>query len=107
MNKFINNVEIQGIIGSVRETQIGEQYVYNISVCTEYRYTSKDGMGVVENTWHSVTFWSSTKRDVQKGKWIHVKGHLKMQMWSASDGSNRTSIIIQANNNDVELLNNK
>ena len=104
MNKFINDVEIQGVIGSIRENQIDEQYVYNLSVCTDYRYMSKDGMGVIESTWHSITFWSSKKWNLEKGKWIHVKGHLKMKQWTGADGTNRTSIIVQANENDVELL---
>lgn len=107
MKQFINKVEIQGVIGSVRENQIGEQFVYNISVCTNYSHVSKDGFGVIENTWHNITFWSDCKKSVEKGKWIHVKGYLKIQKWIASDGSDRTSVIIQANANDVELLEDK
>lgn len=96
MNKFINNVEIQGVVGNVRENQIGDKYVYDVSVCTEASYTSKDTW-VIDTTWHSVKIWKDSKlEDLVKGKWVNVKGHLKLQKYVDASGNDRTYQYIYA-----------
>lgn len=101
MNKFINNVELQGIVGFCKETKVNDQYVYNISLCTETSHSGKDGY-VINTTWHQVRYWSNESLGELKGKWIHVKGYLNVQRYVASDGSDKSFHFINAK--DLEIL---
>ena len=101
MNKFINNVELQGVVGVCKETKVNDQYVYNISLCTEAGYSGKDGY-VISTTWHQVRYWSNESLGELKGKWIHIKGYLNVQKYVGSDGSDKTFHYVNAK--DLEVL---
>ncbi len=49
----LNRIEIRGIVGSVFVKSIGNTKVANISVATDYGYTTKDGSSVIETTCYS------------------------------------------------------
>ena len=89
----LNRIEIRGIVGSVRVQNVGNTKVANISVATDYGYTTKDGSAVIETTWHYVTAWEG--RDIQnldqlkKGSFVHVLGRLQNRKYTAVDGTER------------------
>ena len=78
-----------------------KRQVANISVATDYGYTTKDGNSVIETTWHYVTAWEV--KDIQnldqlkKGSFIHVLGRLRNRKYTAADGTERIAYDIMAN----------
>ena len=52
--EYINRMELQGVVGSVREIPVGNMKVVRFSVCTEYAYKDKSGASVIDCAWHSV-----------------------------------------------------
>ena len=50
--EFINRVELQGIIGSVRQYTIGTQKGFQLTVATNRVYRDKDGNPVIETQLH-------------------------------------------------------
>lgn len=101
----LNKIEIRGIIGSVRVQNVGDTKVANISVATNYGYTSRDGSAVIETTWHYVTAWEG--KDIQnldqlkKGYGIHVIGRLRNRKYTAADGTERIAYDIVASKVEV------
>jgi len=101
-----NKIEIRGIIGSVRVQNVGNTKVANLSVATDYCYTSRDGSSVIETTWHYITVWEG--RDIQpleqlkKGSSIHVIGRLRNRKYVTSDGTERIAYDIVASK--VEMM---
>lgn len=97
----LNKIEIRGIIGSVYVKDFVNAKVANISVATNYGYTSRDGSAVIETTWHYVTAWEG--KDIQnldqlkKGSGIHVIGRLRNRKYTAADGTERIAYDIMAN----------
>ena len=89
----LNRIEIRGIVGSVRVQNVGNTKVANLSVATDYAFTTKDGGAVIETTWHYVTAWEG--RDIQnldqlkKGSFVHVIGRLRNRKYTTHDGMER------------------
>lgn len=85
----LNKIEIRGIIGSVRVQNVGDTKVANISVATNYGYTSRDGSAGIETTWHYVTVWEG--KDIQnldqlkKGSFVHVLGRLRNRKYTTPE----------------------
>lgn len=102
----LNRIEIRGIIGSVRLQNVGNNKVANISVATNYGYTSRDGSAVIETTWHYVTSWEG--KDIQnldqlkKGSFVHVIGRLRNRKYTTADGTER--IVYEIVANKIELI---
>ena len=102
----LNRIEIRGIVGSVRVQNVGDTKVANLSVATEYAFTTKDGGAVIETTWHYVTAWEG--QDIQnldqleKGSGIHVIGRLRNRKYSTPDGIERIVYDIVASK--VEMI---
>lgn len=102
----LNKIEIRGIVGSVYVKDFVNAKVANISVATNYGYTSRDGSAVIETTWHYVTAWEG--KDIQnldqlkKGSRIHVIGRLRNRKYVAADGTERIAYEIVASK--VEMI---
>lgn len=98
--EFLNRIELRGIIGSVYVKDFVNTRVANFSVATNHCYTAKEGCQVVESTWHRVVAWEGNGiRDlhmVQRVMGVHVIGRIRMQRYTAADGSERTSCEILA-----------
>lgn len=91
--EYINKIELQGRVGSVRSNVVGETRVINFSLVTEYLYKTKDGGAANEVTWHYVVAWDSKEMPdfslIRKGISLNVKGRLKVTKYTAADGSER------------------
>ena len=102
----LNKIEIRGIIGSVYVKDFVNAKVANISVATNYGYTSRDGSAVIETTGHYVTAWEGKEiqnlEQLQKGSGIHVIGRLRNRKYVAADGTERIAYDIVASK--VEIM---
>lgn len=91
--EFINRVELQGIIGSVRQYTIGTQKGFQLTVATNRVY--KDKNPVIETQWTSCTGWESENIDLsllEKGRGIHLIGRIRNQRYTGTDGVERTTM---------------
>ena len=87
--EFLNKVELQGIVGAVREIQVESQKVFRFSVATDYAYRNPEG-AVVETTWHNVVAYQPLGESwdwLVKGAMVWVSGRLRTTRFMRSDGS--------------------
>ena len=102
----LNRIEIRGIIGSVYVKDFGIAKVANFRVATSYAFKASDGSAVIETTWHRVVAWEgkgiNNLDQLKKGAGVHVLGRLRMQRYTAADGTDRTSFEIIANKVELE-----
>ena len=90
---YINRIEIQGRVGTVRTNVAGENMVANFSLVTEHMYKSRDGNAVNETTWHHVVAWEGRDmpdlKTIEKGLLLNVKGRVRFTKYTASDGTEK------------------
>jgi single-strand DNA-binding protein len=104
----LNRIELRGNVGNARVQEFNSRKVVRFSVATNYVYKDKDGMPVIETTWHSVSAWEG--RDVvspdliKRGAKVHVIGRLRAQNYTDKDGQPKDSYEVLANK--VALLEN-
>lgn len=91
--EFINKIELQGAIGTVRLTLVSGTKVARFSLATEYAYTGKDGGAIIDTTWFSVSAWEGDKirclDNLQKGTKVHVIGRVRCQRYVDVSGIDR------------------
>lgn len=98
--EYINRIEIQGRVGTVRINEVNGNKVANFSVATEYLYKSREAGPVSETTWHYVVAWGG--RDmadidrITKGVAVSVCGRLRMTKYTAADGNEKQVYEIMA-----------
>ena len=92
--EFLNRIEIQGVIGTVAITPVGDTRMARFSVCTETTYKGNDGGIIVDCTWFSVSAFSSAKirclDQLAKGKVVRVLGRVRVQRYTDGDGAERS-----------------
>lgn len=90
---YINRIELQGRVGTVRTNVVGETMVANFSLVTEYLYKTRDGGAANDVTWHNVTAWESREmpdlRQIAKGMAIHVIGRVRATKYTSADGTEK------------------
>ena len=96
--EFLNRVEVQGIVGSVSVSRIGDTKVARFSVLTETWYTSKDGTNVIESTWFNVSALNAGPEAdrIAKGCAVNVKGRMKTFRFTDASGAERVCYEIVA-----------
>ena len=88
--EHINRIELQGRIGTIRTSIIGESMVANFSLVTEFLYKSRDGGAPNETTWHQVCAWEN--RDMPdlsrltKGMAVNVTGRMRSVKYTNAEG---------------------
>lgn len=96
----LNRIELRGIVGLVRMQEYEGRRVAHLSLATTYVYKGKDGEGIIETTWHSISAWEGKSMcdfdRLQKGCRLQVVGRLKSQKYTGSDGVERTSFEVVA-----------
>lgn len=96
----LNRIEIRGNVGSVKLQPVGEKLAARFTVATNYAYKDKDGVAVIETTWHNVSAWQSrSEADLQqldKGSKVYVSGRLRSQKYIGADGQEHSSYEIVA-----------
>jgi len=102
----LNSVTIRGIIGNARIQNIGETEMVRFSVATDYAYRNRSGEAIIETTWHQVTAFKNDRMPdfstLVKGAGVVVKGRLRNNRFTNSNGVERTITEVLANS--VELV---
>ena len=49
-SQYINRVELQGIVGTSRVSNLGEKNAVSFSLATNYAYKDREGCHVIETT---------------------------------------------------------
>jgi single-strand DNA-binding protein len=103
--EFLNRIEIQGIIGMVKITPVGDTRVARFSVCTETTYKGTEGI-VIDCTWFQITAWESETitclDQLEKGKAVRVSGRVRVQRYTDNEGIERQCWEVMAR--EVEIL---
>lgn len=102
----LNRIELRGSVGSIRIQKISGANVANFTMATNLAYRDKDGLPIIETTWHNVTAWEG--KDIQnldkieKGSKVHLVGRIRNQRFCGADGVERTMCEVVART--VELI---
>lgn len=89
----LNRIELRGIVGEARITNVQDARVCNFSVCTTRAYAAASGEKVIETTWHKVAVWARTDKQaayiarIQPGCSVHVCGRIKVKSYVRQDGT--------------------
>ena len=91
--EFLNRIEIQGIIGTVTISQVGDTRLARFSVCTETAYRGQDGCCCIDCTWFSVSAFESANirclDQLAKGTAVKVLGRVRVQRYTDGNGAER------------------
>ena len=95
MAKSINKVELQGTVGTVKFFPVVKDAprMVKFSMATEYAYNSKDGMVVIDTTWHSLSFLESKANELnwlERGKVVHITGRIRNVRYMDDNGQERS-----------------
>ena len=77
--KYINQIELAGRVGTVLKKIIGNTEYARFSLCTAQIYNSR-GCRTVETFWHDCHTYASDEVDltkIEKGAWVHIIGRLE------------------------------
>lgn len=106
----LNRIEIQGTLGRISTTMVGDKLHANFAVATNYAYKDAGGNAVVETTWHRISAFEGEKisaetlNEIRKkyAVYVRVVGRLRQIRYVDTDGvSNSTYEIIA---NEVKIL---
>ena len=90
----LNSVTLRGIIGNARIQTIGDTEMARFSVATDHIFKNRSGEVVCETTWHQCTAFKSEKMpdfsSLVKGAGVEVKGRLRNNRFTDSNGVERT-----------------
>lgn len=90
----------------------GDNPVTIFTLATSKAYNSREGSAIIETEWHNVVARAGKEvqglEKVEKGSKVYVKGRLRTQKFTGSDGTERYSKDVIANKllvlSDVEGL---
>ena len=99
--EFINKVELQGKVGSVRSSVVNGNKVVNFSLVTDYLYKTRDGNPVSEATWFNIAAWEGRDNldmeHIGKGAVVNVQGRIRSTKFAGSDGTEKHLYEVFAN----------
>ena len=90
--QYINRVELQGRVGTVRISCVCETVVASFSVLTERSYKTGDGHQVVEATWMSIAAFEGDDVSIKgltRGSLVHLTGRLRNNKYTDASGNER------------------
>lgn len=87
----LNRVELRGIVGSVRISEVGDTKIARLSVATSFAYRSEDGSCVIDTCWHLVQAFEGKNicplESLGKGDKIEVTGRIRNRKYIREDGT--------------------
>jgi single-strand DNA-binding protein len=97
----LNRVELRGVVGSVRlQTFEENNRMARISLATNYAYKDRDGIAVIDTSWHNVIAWEGRSihdlDKISKGTKLQVQGRIRYQKYTGVDGVDRIATDILA-----------
>ena len=97
----LNRIELRGNVGSVRLQTFDGRQVANFSLATNFAYKNKDGVAVIDTTWHNITAWEGRNNQdlesIKSGDVLYVTGRVRTQKFTGSDGNEREVYEVIAN----------
>lgn len=97
----LNLVELRGNVGGVKYQGTREKPMVIFTLATSKAYNTKDGAPVIETTWHNVVAFEGKDVNglerISKGSKVYVRGRLRNQKFTGSDGTEHYSVDILAN----------
>ena len=107
MLAHLNKVELIGIVGSVKHTNVQDTTHVRFSVATTYAYRDRDGNAVHETTWHNVSCFERACQNalsrLEKGAKVHVLGRIRICRYTSAEGEDKTMTEVVASS--VNVLN--
>ncbi len=102
---FLNKVELTGIIGQTRISEVGERTHLRCSVAVSVAYKDREGCPVVETTWLSCVCWDGCcdkpLESIKKGDYVHITGRLRALRYVDSGGADRVSLEVLAKSLEI------
>ena len=95
----INRVELRGIVGTSRVTEVGDRNIINFSLATNYAYRDREGYPVIETTWQTCSAWAGREDDLtmyRKGTPLHIEGRIRNIRYTDASGCERTTLEVVA-----------
>ena len=90
---FINKIELQGRVGTVRTNTVNGSRVANFSLVTDFLYKTREGNPVSESTWFNIVAWEGKEildmDKITKGATVHVTGRIRSTRFEGSDGNEK------------------
>lgn len=102
--QYINRVELQGRVGTVRISSVHDCQVANFSVMTQHDYENAEGSKIVEATWMAVSAFKSQKvclDSLTRGSLVHLTGRLRNNRYIDSAGCERVFTEVIADSLEV------
>ena len=99
--EYINKIELQGKVGTVRSNIVNDSRVVNFSLVTDHLYKTREGNPVSEATWLNIVAWEGKEiwdmNKIEKGATVHVQGRIRSTRFEGSDGNERQVYEVLAN----------
>lgn len=96
----LNRVELRGVVGSLRHQKVGDKTCSHINVATSRAYKDRNGVAVIETTWHQVIAWEGPNTEdvarIEKGSKVYVLGRIRNARYVGKDDQERESSEIVA-----------
>lgn len=90
---YINRIELQGRVGTVRTNVVGDNMVANFSLVTEYLHKTRDGGAANETTWHYVVAWDGRDMPdlnlITKGTAVNITGRVRASRYTSAEGTEK------------------
>jgi single-stranded DNA-binding protein len=87
--EYINRIELQGEIGAIRVQEVGDLYVANFSLVTEFVHKCN----IVETCWHNIVAWETSMLFdpslLKKGDQVRVVGRLRTTKYTSASGEEK------------------
>lgn len=97
---FLNRIELQGVVGTVRRQKVADKEVVNFSMVTEDSHKDASGCAVIDVLWLNVTAWQNCAMPdlstLGRGSQVHVQGRLRARRYTDDCGAARTSYEVLA-----------
>ena len=104
MNKFINRICVQGVVGSIVKEFFNGTTIYKVAVVTSCTMKDKDGNCLIDNTWFNIIAPEQVIKcmpeQLKKGEWVKATGHVRLNEQAVA----RASIKVTADS--LEIINN-
>lgn len=104
--EFLDQIQITGIVGSKRTSEIDNTSITNFSVAVEYGLEYKDGTHIIETQWFNIKAWkkegTTDAENLKKGDCVSVLGRVRTYCFTDANGNTRNGFEIIART--VKLL---
>jgi single-strand DNA-binding protein len=98
---YINKIELQGKVGTVRSNVVNGSRVVNFSLVTDYLYKTREGNPVSEATWINIVAWEGkdnlNMEQIAKGATVNVQGRIRSTKFEGADGNEKQLYEVFAN----------